>query len=563
MVLLRTIFLLIIVAVRTQTQDHSVLIAIDISASTTLADTGRRIPKFVDEFIQSLPENVTFQVVAFDSNVRNITDWQKASHDNKSSVKGLLFLLQSGGHEDAVEPLISYIEKTAPTLAILFTDGHYSDLQSIDLMFDTLRKIREKGTVIIPVAIGDEPNRDFLEKISLVTQGALLSLSDEEQLKRDLIGFVLKILFPKFNLEKSKTVTVNSANLPGVLIFQPPCEEIKLIDPEFKILSSAEIESRRQQMDSVCVIVLDKPGSWRYYAERETIELDNLQLKASIPTVLLEGQVVSVNAVWENNGTRIALDKILEASKVEIVINQERVLGHPVVRETLKLDPMTGSFHTKFIAPKDGDYEVRLTGQLPFLTRQLALKLSVRGRIIELMEKEAVPRAVKNLPDKAGFFLKTRPGVKLTHVVIDGNLEVTELAPTVYFVAADSAKPNLRISGSASSARERVDFVYSFNISEDQIVHPPEKKKKLDLVSILIGMSSSILGAGGTFLLASRGKESQPIKIDDQILVRVEMLKSTIREASVRTDDELFEMALSLKAQGRGVDNQVAEDLNG
>lgn len=551
--LVRILLALLLIPLSGESAEKSVLIAIDVSASTILADVNREIPKFVDEFIQSLPENVNFEIVTFASEIRQVSSPQKATLDNKASVRGLLYILQPGNQDDAVIPLISYIEKAEPTLAIIFTDGHYSDLQASDALFDLLRRVRERGTVIIPVSIGSDSNEDLLEKISLVTQGVLLSFSDKEKLRRELTGFVLKLLFPEFNIEKSKSLTLNAENLPGILIFPPPCEKIKLIDPEWRVLSMKEMEKITTQIESFCALILDRAGSWRYYSEQETIELDNLQLKASIPTSLLEGQVVKVEALWENNGIRIALNKILDSSKVELTVNQEKVLGDPVIREELKLDAETRSFKTTFISPREGDYEVKLSGKLPFLTRHLQFRLTIRGRIVELMDKETALRSVKKLADQPGFYLKTKPGVKLSKLHVDGGSEVVEITPSVYFVPLDNPRSNLKISGAALSGRENIEFVYLLDINEDNIIVPPPKKEALDLLALAVGVSTSLLGGVLLFLMDNKNKETVVAKVDDQVIYSIENLKSRIQRASARNEDELFEAALVMKSSPQPV----------
>ncbi|MCX7952166.1 MAG: VWA domain-containing protein [Deltaproteobacteria bacterium] len=537
--MLLRISLILIGIVFAKPSPQTLVLAIDLSASSFLADNNKQVPRFIEDLVYSLPEDLFFEIITFDSRVSQLVQANQATTTNKKNIQGILYLLNPSDTDDSFSSLLAYLIDNQPKLVILFTDGFYSDLNnSNDIILDQLRKIRENGTVIIPVTVSDESNLGFLEKVALITQGTTFPLKEHAVLKKNLMGFILKVLYPDLNFLQFNQILIHGDTKPGILFSRDKCDDIQILDPELRLLSREEIQSFSFTNNQICVIKLDRAGTWSYFSNRSIVPLDNLQLVTNIPSKLLEGQVLDAIVAWENNGVKLEYLDLLSISKIELKIFKQKVLGDPVIVKEFAFDPKERVFKAAFTAPSEGDYFFELSGSFPFLTRKIENKILVRGKILDILTKDQL-KNVKLPNTKSSVFFRLHQGLALEEIVVDPPGRFELLAKSIGYVAFESPPESLSINGLAIAGREKLKFSYTFPLKKEYLVTSQPPKEIIRYSSLIAGILSSIISAFLVFKFAFT-KSSPDFVFDESITIRISNLRLMLASAKEKYADELI-----------------------
>ncbi|MCS6894075.1 MAG: VWA domain-containing protein [Deltaproteobacteria bacterium] len=524
-----------------------VSVVVDISASARLGGEHRNIILFVEDFISSLPENVHFELLTFGDQVTVISPAKNATQENKHAVKGLLFLAGDSLRDDSLKILLEHLMVSKSRVVIFFTDGLYSDVNPV-VQFDlstSLRNIREQGTTIIPVSVGSQADLVLLEKLAVVTKGSVFRFENFEKLKRDLITVTLSLINPNLNLNLFQEINTTHKDFPGLVLIKDQCVGIELLDPDFRYYKQEDLGDFFYKGDSLCVLMLSKPGTWRIKSSGQIVPLTALRLQSNIPSKLAVGQVVDLKVFLDNLGHKVGYVDLLRLAKVRVQVYDRKIMGDPIFNSNLELDFTKFEYSGELFLREEGDYKITVQILFPFLSHSIDRDISVRGKLLEVVISEL---AQKMLPELAGtihhkaILLKTMAGTRLENLLVTGESKVNLLEKNTAVIEFLGHIPDvLELEGNLVSGKEKIRFRHIVPIEQGFFIHPRPSSQKVAILPIIIGVALSILANLATGLWVLRKLNTNDINFDESLQSAINDLWDAVENIKFRTAEDLIE----------------------
>jgi len=500
---------------------QDLIILIDKSASFHAADKQRTYIPFVERLIESLPDGISVEVNEFSLKVKPIFQADALDKDSKEQFKGLLYSVKSIEGEDSALEVLSFLLAKKPKVAILFTDGVFSDLEdskNLDELSALLKKLRELSIKLIVLSPEGAVNRDFLFEASAVTKGLSLPFSAKGAFKSVMIE-VLKS-FSKIDLDSFIFFSVPAISL---VVLDQVCQDVVLIDPDFKITKLDQF--KHLPVGQRCFIWINGLGEWGVSSNRPPVVLQSPEVLATVPSTLLAGEVALARVWIQSLGNKIAYTELLNQTKVYGKVYKEGIVGDPLIVFPLDLNQKTKNFEGELCLNDLGDYNLKIILEGPFESLGHEQKLRAKDESVKLIHPASVKEKIlKELPAGSWIFLEAFKG-GIFHK-LQTNSDFIKTFNNVAAVKLNGVGAELLTSGELKIGKSVVRFKRTLELNKDFVFFAKEVKNNLDLLktSLVVVPPQFVLFAIFLLVLLKSSKE----KLTEEFLVVINDLRSEL-----------------------------------
>lgn len=519
---------------------EDLIILIDKSASFLAADKQRTYIPFVERLIESLPDGISVEVNEFSLKVKRIFQADALDKDSKEQFKGLLYSVKSIEGEDSALEVLNFLLAKKPKVAILFTDGVFSDLEdskNSEELSALLKRLREVSIKLIVLSPDGFVNQDFLFEASAVTKGLSLSFSAKGAFKSVMIE-ILKS-FSKIDLDSFIFFSVPALSL---VVLDEVCQDVLLIDPDFKVTQLDQF--KHLPIGQRCFIWINRLGEWGVSSKRPPVVLQSPEVLATVPSTLLAGEV-AIARVWiQSLGNKIAYTELLNETKVYGKVFKEGIVGDPLIVFPLVLDQKTKIFEGELCLNDVGDYKLKIILEGPFESLAYEQKIRVKDESVKLTHPANVKEKIlKELPAGSWVFLEAFKG-GIFHK-LQTNSDSIKTFNNVAAIKLNGVEADLFTSGELKIGKSVVRFKKTLELNKDFVFLAKEVKNNLDLLktSLVVAPPQFVLFAIFLMVLLKGSKQ----KFADEFSVvindlRTELstLKSVVNDVQSKDVEQLM-----------------------